>query len=61
VPGYDLSFLVTNVHCEQMVLSKLIDVILTFLQDVDKDPSELKLTLNARARACAEDYLKLLV
>jgi actin related protein 2/3 complex subunit 4 len=61
VAGYDLSFLVTNIHCEQMVLSKLIDFILTFLQDVDKELSELKVTLNARARACAEDYLKLLV
>jgi actin related protein 2/3 complex subunit 4 len=61
VEGYDLSFLVTNIHCEQMVLSKLIDFILTFLQDVDKELSDLKVTLNARARACAEDYLKLLV
>jgi actin related protein 2/3 complex subunit 4 len=61
VPGYDISFLVTNIHVEQMVLAKLIDFIVSFLQDVDKELSDMKVTLNARARICAEEYLKGLV
>jgi actin related protein 2/3 complex subunit 4 len=61
VPGYDISFLVTNIHVEQMVLAKLIEFIISFLQDVDKELSDMKVTLNARARACAEEYLKGLV
>jgi actin related protein 2/3 complex subunit 4 len=61
VPGYDISFLVTNLHVEQMVLSKLIELIISFLQDVDKELSDMKVTLNARGRACAEGYLKGLV
>jgi actin related protein 2/3 complex subunit 4 len=61
VPGYDISFLVTNIHVEQMVLSKLIEFIVAFLQDVDKELSDMKVTLNARARVCAEEYLKGLV
>jgi actin related protein 2/3 complex subunit 4 len=44
-----------------MVLSKLIEFIVAFLQDVDKELSDMKVTLNARARVCAEEYLKGLV
>jgi actin related protein 2/3 complex subunit 4 len=44
-----------------MVLAKLIEFIISFLQDVDKELSDMKVTLNARARACAEEYLKGLV
>jgi actin related protein 2/3 complex subunit 4 len=61
VAGYDISFLVTNIHVEQMVLAKLIEFIVAFLQDVDKELSDMKVTLNARARVCAEEYLKGLV
>jgi actin related protein 2/3 complex subunit 4 len=61
VQGYDISFLVTNIHVEQMVLAKLIEFIISFLQDVDKELSDMKVTLNARARVCAEEYLKTLV
>jgi actin related protein 2/3 complex subunit 4 len=61
LPNYDISFLVTNIHVEQMVLSSLIEFILTFLQDVDKELSDMKVGLNARARACSEDFLKVLV
>jgi actin related protein 2/3 complex subunit 4 len=61
VQGYDISFLVTNIHVEQMVLAKLIEFIISFLQDVDKELSDMKVTLNARARVCAEEYDKGLV
>jgi actin related protein 2/3 complex subunit 4 len=61
VPGYDILFLGTNIHVEQMVLAKLIDFIVAFLQDFDKELSDMKVTPNARARICEEDYLKGLV
>ena len=61
IEGYDISFLVTNIHCEQMILKKLIEFIITFLQDVDTELSDMKVTLNKRARNCAEEFLKVLV
>ena len=61
MPGYDISFLITNIHTEQMILSKLVDFIITFLQDVDKELSDLKVTLNKRARKVSEEFLKALV
>ena len=61
VKGYDISFLITNIHTEQMILSKLIEFVITFLQDVDKEISDMKVTLNKRARKCAEEFLKILV
>ena len=61
IPGYDISFLITNIHTEQMILSKLIEFVITFLQDVDKELSDMKVTLNKRARKCSEEFLKVLV
>ncbi|KXS20292.1 ARP23 complex 20 kDa subunit [Gonapodya prolifera JEL478] len=57
VEGYDISFLITNVHTEQMYKHKLVDFILQFMEDVDKEISEMKLSINARARIVAETYL----
>ncbi len=34
------------------------DFILTFLQEVDKEISEMKIGINARARGVAEQFLK---
>ncbi|KAJ1340306.1 hypothetical protein BSLG_005079 [Batrachochytrium salamandrivorans] len=54
VQGYDISFLITNVHTEQMLKHKLVDFIVQFMEDVDKEISEMRLSLNARARIVAE-------
>lgn len=54
VEGYDISFLVTNFHTESMYKHKLVDFIIQFMEDVDKEVSEMKLSLNARARIVAE-------
>lgn len=61
IEGYDISFLITNIHTEQMILSKLIDFIITFLDEIDKELSDMKITLTKRARNCSEEYLKVLV
>lgn len=57
VKGYDISFLITNVHTETMLKHKLVDFIIQFMEEVDKEISEIKLSLNARARIVAESYL----
>ncbi|RUS31144.1 hypothetical protein BC938DRAFT_478393 [Jimgerdemannia flammicorona] len=57
IEGYDISFLVTNAHTEQMYKHKLVDFVIQFMEEVDKEISEMKLSLNARARIVAESYL----
>ena len=58
VPGYDISFLITNFHTEQMFKHKLVDFVIQFMEDIDKEISEMKLTVNARARISAETFLR---
>lgn len=41
--GYDISFLVTNFHTEAMLKHKLVDFIIQFMEEVDKEISEMKL------------------
>ncbi|KAG2132437.1 uncharacterized protein EDB93DRAFT_905873 [Suillus bovinus] len=74
VLGYDISFLITNVHSETMLKHKVVDFIIQcvatecfyivpssavtrFMEEVDREISEMKLSLNARARTVAESYL----
>ncbi|KAK6533269.1 Arp complex subunit [Orbilia ellipsospora] len=57
VKGYDISFLITNFHTEAMLKHKLVDFIIHFMDEVDKEISEMKLFLNARARFVAEAFL----
>uniref|UniRef100_A0A8R1DKW7 Actin-related protein 2/3 complex subunit 4 n=1 Tax=Caenorhabditis japonica TaxID=281687 RepID=A0A8R1DKW7_CAEJA len=58
LPGYDISFLITASHTEAMFKQKLVDFLLHFMQEIDKEISEMKLSLNARARVSAEEFLK---
>lgn len=58
LPEYDISFLVTNFHTESMYRYKLIDFIIHFLEEIDKEINEMKLSLNARARITAQEFLK---
>ncbi|CAI7639842.1 hypothetical protein PENSTE_c019G05865 [Penicillium steckii] len=57
VKGYDISFLVTNYHTEHLLKHQLVEFIITFMEEVDKEVSEMKLFLNARARFVAESFL----
>mmetsp|Transcript_8415 Transcript_8415/g.12799 ORF Transcript_8415/g.12799 Transcript_8415/m.12799 type:complete len:170 (+) Transcript_8415:51-560(+) len=57
IPGYDISFLVTNFHQEGYFKHKLVDFIIQFMEDVDKEISEMKLAVNARARIVATEFL----
>jgi len=58
LPGYDISFLITNFHTEQMLKNKLVDFVIHFMEEIDKEISEMKLSVNARARIVAEEFLK---
>jgi len=58
VQGYDISFLITNFHTEQMLKNKLVDFVIHFMEEIDKEISEMKLSVNARARIVAEEFLK---
>lgn len=56
--GYDISFLITNFHTEEMFKDKLISFILEFIKDIDKDIKDMKLQQTARARAVAKTFLQ---
>jgi len=53
--------LVTNQHTETMFKHKLVDFIIQFMEEIDKEISEMKLSVNARARISAQAFLKELV
>ncbi|ELW63498.1 Tubulin monoglycylase TTLL3 [Tupaia chinensis] len=44
VEGYDISFLITNFHTEQMYKHKLVDFVIHFMEEIDKEISEMKLS-----------------
>lgn len=46
--GYDISFLITNTHTEEMLKHKLVDFIIQFMEEVDKEISEMKLFVSIR-------------
>ena len=58
IQGYDISFLITNTHTEDFLKHKLVDFVIHFMQEIDKEINYLKLGLNARARISAESYLR---
>ncbi|KAJ9590207.1 hypothetical protein L9F63_016657 [Diploptera punctata] len=58
VSGYDVSFLITNFHTEQMYKHKLVDFIVDFMEEIDKEISEIKLGINSRARICSLEFLR---
>jgi len=41
MPGYDISFLVTATHTEIMYKQKLIDFLIHFMQEIDKEFSKI--------------------
>eukprot|EP00735_Rhodelphis_limneticus_P014264 TRINITY_DN8268_c0_g1::TRINITY_DN8268_c0_g1_i1::g.10216::m.10216 TRINITY_DN8268_c0_g1::TRINITY_DN8268_c0_g1_i1::g.10216 ORF type:complete len:189 (-),score=53.97,sp/P59999/ARPC4_MOUSE/69.64/6e-82,ARPC4/PF05856.7/2.6e-72,HDA2-3/PF11496.3/0.05 TRINITY_DN8268_c0_g1_i1:199-708(-) len=58
VEGYDISFLITNTHLEQMYKHKVVDFVIQFMEDVDKELSENKISVNIRGRDIAKEFLK---
>mmetsp|Transcript_3710 Transcript_3710/g.8843 ORF Transcript_3710/g.8843 Transcript_3710/m.8843 type:complete len:170 (+) Transcript_3710:220-729(+) len=58
VKGYALSFLITNTHTETMLKHKLVDFVIQFMEDIDKEVSAMKLGVNARGRVVAAKFLE---
>jgi len=58
VEGYDISFLITNFHIEQMYKHKLVDFVISFMEEIDKEISNMKLAVNSRARISAAEFLQ---
>ena len=56
-----MSMLITNFHTEEMWKHKLVDFIIEFLQDIDKEVSAMKLNVNSRSRVIAKEWLKAFV
>eukprot|EP00891_Asterochloris_glomerata_P007847 jgi/Astpho2/7847/e_gw1.00117.112.1_t len=60
LPGYDISFMLTNFHCDQYQKDKLIDFVCHFVEDINTEVVDLKLLVNTRARAVAAEFLRTL-
>jgi hypothetical protein len=58
VDGFDISFLITNFHTEDMYKDKLIDFVINFMKDIAKEMNDLKLKVTARARLVAKTFLR---
>lgn len=54
---YDISFLITNTHLDSMWKAKLIDFVIQFMDDIDKEISAMKIALNGRAREIAARFM----
>lgn len=56
--GYDISFLITNTHTENLWKHKLIDFVIQFMQDINKEISDMKIAVSARGRVVAESFMR---
>ena len=57
VEGYDLSFLITNTHGEKLLKHKLVDFVIHFMEEIDKEISEMKISVNTRAHCRFKIYV----
>eukprot|EP00475_Leptophrys_vorax_P041830 TRINITY_DN78911_c0_g1_i1.p1 TRINITY_DN78911_c0_g1~~TRINITY_DN78911_c0_g1_i1.p1 ORF type:complete len:176 (+),score=50.08 TRINITY_DN78911_c0_g1_i1:452-979(+) len=54
---YDISFLITNTHTTDMIKDKLVDFVMHFMEEIDKEISSNKLNVNSRSRTVAKEFL----
>lgn len=48
--SYDISFLITNYHLENYKKEEIIDFIVEFVQDLVKEVTDMKMTVNTQSR-----------
>ena len=53
-----MSFLITSINIEKMWKQKLIDFVIQFMEEIDKEISAMKIAVNARARLVAAEFMK---
>lgn len=58
IEGHSLSFLITNRHVDKMSKKKIIAFITYFMVFMETEISELKISVNARGRSIASEYMK---
>ena len=58
MPGFDVSFLLTNFNLEAMWKHKLIDFVIQFMEEIDSEISAMKIQVNERARTVSYQFLK---
>ena len=58
--GFDISFLITHAHLESMAKARLIDFVIHFLEEIDREISAMKIAINARARVVAQIFAEAL-
>lgn len=61
IKGYDISFLIIHTHMEQLYREKLIEFIITFLKEIEKEINEMKLSVNSRLRMAATHFVASIV
>mmetsp|Transcript_3531 Transcript_3531/g.5445 ORF Transcript_3531/g.5445 Transcript_3531/m.5445 type:complete len:130 (+) Transcript_3531:128-517(+) len=57
IDGYDVSFLITNEHFESLTKDALINFVIQFIEDIDREIKDMKLALNTRVRGAALAYM----
>lgn len=57
IAGHDLSFLITHKHLEELWKHKLVDFVIQFMEEIDREISEMKIAMNTRARIVAHEYI----
>lgn len=57
IKDMDISFLITNQHLDELYREKLVEFILMFVAEVDKEIAEMKLQVNTKARIAATHFV----
>ena len=57
ISGYDFTFLITNDHLETMHKEYIINFILLFMQDIEKEISDMKIELISQLRVCSSFFV----
>jgi actin related protein 2/3 complex subunit 4 len=56
--GFDVSFLITNYHLENYKKEDIIDFIVEFIQDIEKEINDMKLIVNSQCRVSSTFFME---
>ena len=56
--GFDISILITNYHLECYKKEEIIDLIVEFIQDLEKEINEMKLIVNSQFRVSSTHFME---
>lgn len=62
IEGYNISFLISNEQVQSdLQVQQVCDFVLFFMQEIDKEISDMKIDINARSRDIAEEFYRSLL